>query len=434
MNPPVVGIIGFSVFLFLLFMGMPVGFAMIIVGYAGFAFLVSPGAAGNILFADVFGTFNSYDYSVIPLFIFLGMIISYSGASRRIYDTAHKWSGNLPGGLAMATIGASAIFSAVSGSATAAVATIGTVAMPEMKKYKYDLGFSAGCIVAGGNLDPLIPPSIALAVYAILTEQSIIELLYAGLLPGLLLGALFMVHIYLIARCYPHMAPPSPPASFRERIKALPGVLDMFFLFTFVMVGLFVGWFTATEGAAIGAGAALLIGFAKGELTKKNFLKCVLESVKMTAMLFIILAGAFIFNRFLAVSKIPLLLTEWVGGLALPPMLIMTVIMIIFLIGGCIVEVMALMVLTLPVFFPVIVKLGYSPILFGIIVVIMMGMGAITPPVGIGVYIMKGIDPEIPIETIFKGAIPFLIPTAICIIMLFLFPQIVLFLPGLLKG
>jgi len=432
MNSVIVGFIGVVILLILIFARMPVGFAMALVGYAGFSCLVSAKGAGNILFADIYGTFNSYDYSVIPLFILMGMIISYSGTSRRIYRAAYKWLGHLPGGLAMTTIAAAAGFAAVCGSATAAVATIGTVSMPEMKKYKYDPLLSTGSVIAGGCLGPLIPPSVVLIIYGILTEQSIVELFCAGIIPGLLLAILFIICIYLLVIRNKGLAPPAPSVSFKERIKSLPEALDVFFLFCIIVGGLFMGWFTATEAAAVGAIVAFVIGLIRRGLNMKNIDKCIIESVKMTGTLLFILAGAFIFSRFLSVSKIPLIIADWVVGLNAPPLAIMCIIMAIFLLGGCFIEVMALMVLTLPIFYPVIVNLGYSPLLYGIILVILMGMGSITPPVGISVYIMTGIAKDVPIEVIFKGSLPFLLAMFACVVALLAFPEIALFLPRLL--
>lgn len=432
MNPTVVGIIGTGVLLLLLFAGMPVGIAMAVVGYAGICYLVSPGAAGNILFTDVFGTFNSYEYSVIPLFIFMGAIMTYAGTSRKLYDAAYKWLGHFPGGLAIASIGACAGFAAICGSALATIATIGKVAMPEMKKYNYAPELSTGCIVAGGVLGPLIPPSVVFIIYGVLTEQSIIKLFYAGIFPGLLLTALLMICVYCLVRLNPSWAPPAPRISFKDKIKSLSEVVDIFILFALIMGGLFAGWFTTTEAAAVGSGAAILIGLVRRGLSRKDFIKCVMETVLLTATLIVIITGAFIFNRFLALTQIPFILADWVKGLAMPPMVIISVILIFFIIGGCFVDVMPLMILTIPVFYPVIVSLGFSPILYGVIIEILMGVGAITPPVGIGVYTMKAVAVDVPIDKIFKGSIPFIIAMIVCVIILLAFPKITLFLPGLL--
>jgi tripartite ATP-independent transporter DctM subunit len=381
---------------------------------------------------DFFEMFSSHSLTVIPLFMFMGQISFYSGISRRLYDTAYVMIGSLKGGLAMATVAACAGFATISGSTNATAATMATVTIPEMKRYKYDMGLAAGTVAAAGSLGILIPPSTIFIVYGILTEQSIGKLFMAGILPGILLASLFMMAIYLQVRKNPELAPPGPKTTFLQKIKSLSGIIEAMLIFGFVMGGLFFGFFTPTEAAATGAFFTLALSVIRRQLSWQNFLKSIADTTRLSCMVMVIVAGATIFGHFMAVTRIPYTLSHWVGGLPLPPWLIMIVIIMIYVAGGCFMDGFALIMLTVPIFFPVATTLGFDPIWFGVIIVLVAEMGVITPPVGINVYVVYGVAKTIPLQTIFKGVFPFFVALIICNLLLLLFPQIATFLPGLM--
>jgi tripartite ATP-independent transporter DctM subunit len=306
-----------------------------------------------------------------------------------------------------------------------------TVALPEMRKYNYDLSLAAGSIAAGGTLGILIPPSVVLIIYGIQTEQSIGKLFVAGIFPGILLTSLFVITILILAWLNPNLGPRGPRTSFREKIAALPGLLEALVLFVLVMWGLLDGWFTPTEAGGVGALGALIIGLVRRRITWKAFGIAAVETTRIVAMLFLILAGAMVFGKFLAVSRIPTTLAEWAVSLPVPPYIVLCLVMVIYALGGCIMDALSFLLVTISVFFPMIQKLGYDPIWFGVIIVILLEMGAITPPVGINVYVIKGVAPDVELGVVFKGVLPFFIAMVVCIGILMLFPQIALFLPGL---
>jgi len=432
MSLTAIGIIGIIVLLILLFSNMPVGFVMGMIGFLGFSYLKGWVPGLSILTKDFFEMFSSHSLTVIPLFMFMGQISFYSGISRRLYDSAYVLMGARKGGLAMATVAACAGFAAISGSTNATAATMATVTIPEMKRYKYDLGLAAGTVAAAGSLGILIPPSTIFIVYGILTEQSIGKLFVAGILPGILLSFLFMLAIYLRVRKNPELAPPGPKTTFVQKIKSLTGVIEALIIFGSVMGGLFFGLFTPTEAAATGAFFTLLLSILRRQLSWKNFLKSIADTTRLSCMVMVIVAGATVFGHFMAVTRIPFDLSIWVGNLPLPRMMIMMVIILIYLIGGCFMDGFALILLTVPIFFPVAQTLGFDPIWFGVIIVLIAEMGVITPPVGINVYVVYGVAKTIPLQTIFKGVMPFLVALLICNLLLLIFPQIALFLPSLM--
>ena len=432
MNPTVVGIVGLVVLILIFLTRLPIAFAMTLVGFTGFAYLVSLKGALNLLAQDVFTTFASYSMSVIPLFIFMGSVATKSGISRKLYSSAYKWIGHKPGGLAMATIGGCAAFGAVCGSLTAGIATMTTVALPEMRKYKYDYSLATGSIAAGGTLGVLIPPSIIFILYGITTEQPISKLFVAGILPGILITALFMLTIYVRCRRSPNVGPPGPVVHLREKLMSLTGCIDMLLLFALVMGGLFTGFFTPTEAGAVGAFGALLLAFLSRRISWIGLKECILDTLKATGMIFMLLYGTTIFGQFLAVTRIPIDLAEWLVSLPIPNLAILVGILIIYLLGGCFMGGLAFMLLTLPVFYPVAESLGFDPIWFGVLMVIMVELGSVTPPVGTGVYIIAGIAKDIPLEVIFKGIFPFIGAFALSLAILIAFPEIALFLPKLM--
>jgi len=433
MNPHLTGIIGLVVLIIMLFSRMPVGFVMALLGFLGFSYIVNFSAALNLVAKDVYTIFSSYSLTVIPLFVLMGQIAFHAGISRKLYDSAYKFLGHMPGGLAMATVGACAGFAAICGSTNATAATMATVALPEMKRYNYQDILSTGVVSAGGSLGILIPPSVIFIVYGIMVEESIGKLFAAGILPGILLAFLFMVTIALWTKINPKLGPKGPPVSFREKILSLSGLVETLILFVLVMGGLFVGFFAPTEAGAIGAGGSILLALIRRQLTWKGFVQSLFETTRISCMVMVIVAGATIFGHFLAVTRIPFDLARWTASLPLPPYAIIGFIVLVYLIGGCFIDALALIMLTVPIFYPVVKQLGYNPIWFGVIIVLVTQMGVISPPVGVNVYVVNGVAKDVPLEVIFKGALPFLATLVVGTAILIAFPQISLFIPSFMK-
>jgi C4-dicarboxylate transporter DctM subunit len=433
MSPNTIAIIGIVVLVFLFLMRMPVAYVMALIGFLGFALMTSKGAALSILAKDFWVMFSSYSLTVVPMFVFMGTVAFYSGMGSRLYRAAYRFLGQLPGGLGVATCYACAAFGACCGSTTAAAAAMGKVILPEMKKYHYDPALATGCVASAGSLAILIPPSTILIIYGILTEESIGKLFAAGILPGILLATFFALTVFILCRRNPNLGPAGVKATWKARVASLGGVVEMFVLFALVMGGLFVGWFTPTEAGAAGAAGALIIPLVRRQLTLRGLLDSLVETTRITAMVFLIVTGATVFGHFMAVTRVPFELSEWLGGMDVSPKVIMGFIIFGYLIGGCFMDSLALITLTVPILYPVILKLGFNPIWFGVIIVLVGEMGVITPPVGINVYIIKGVAEDVPLETIFKGIFPFLAALIVCAVILIIFPQIALFLPGLMR-
>jgi C4-dicarboxylate transporter DctM subunit len=433
MGPIQIGIIGIVILIIFLFSNMPVGFVMGLVGLAGFIYVKGLGPGLNLLACDVFDIFSSYGLTVIPLFVLMGQLSFQSGISRRLFEAAYVVLGNIRGGLAMATVGTCAGFSAISGSTNATAATMATVTLPEMKEYGYDMGLATGTVAAGGSLGILIPPSTIFIVYGILTEQSIGKLFMAGILPGVLLTILFMTAIYIVVTLNPSLAPAGPKTGFKEKISSFIGVLETIFLFLIVMGGIFFGIFTPTEAAAIGAFATLFMAIVRKQISWRGFIEALSATTQTSCMVMVIVAGATIFGHFMAVTRVPFELSAWAGSLSLPPSVIMIVVILIYLLGGCFMDAFALIMLTVPIFAPLAETLGFDLIWFGVVIVLIGEMGVITPPVGINVYVVHGVARDVPLETIFKGVMPLFVALVICNILLLLFPQIALFLPNLMR-
>lgn len=431
MSPEIVGIIGIVLLLSLFFLRMPVAFTMALVGFIGFAYLNGIQSAMAILAQDIFETLSSYPLSVIPMFILMGSFAFASGISERLYQTCYTWFGHIRGGLTVATVVACSGFSAISGSTAATAATMGKIALPEMKKYGYDDKLATGTVASAGTLGILIPPSTVLIVYGILTEESIGKLFVAGILPGLLLTLFFVITVILICWKNPQFGPPGPKTGFMEKIKSLSGIIEAIILFILTIGGLFLGWFSPTQAGAIGAAGALMIGIVRRKLTFKKLFDSTRDGLRTACMVMFIITGATVFGHFLAISNIPFALAEWVGNLPIPPMAVMMVMIGIYFIGGFFMDSMALIVVTIPIFFPVVVRLGFDPIWFGVIIVLISEMGVITPPVGVNVFVIKGIAPDVPLEKIFRGIFPFLGALIFLLILIVLFPKIATFLPGL---
>jgi C4-dicarboxylate transporter, DctM subunit len=431
MSPVTIGIIGIAVLLLFFLFGMPVAFSMAFVGFVGFAYLAGLFPALSLIAQDIFGEFSSYPLSVIPMFILMGTFAFASGISKRLYETTYAWLGHRRGGLTIATVLACAGFAAICGSTAATAATMGKISLPEMKKYGYDDKLATGTVAAAGTLGILIPPSTILIVYGILTEESIGKLFIAGILPGLLLSLAFVSTVMFLCLHNPALGPPGVRVGWKKRFTATAGIVEAMILFLLTIGGLFLGWFSPTQAGAIGAGGALLIGLGRGQLTWQRFVDAAKEGLGTACMVIFIITGAVIFGHFLAITTIPFLLADSVAALPIPPMGVMAVIIFIYFIGGFFMDSMALVVVTIPIFFPVVMKLGFDPIWFGVIIVLVAEMGVITPPVGVNVFVIKGIAPDIPLHIIFRGILPFLVALVIVTIIMVLIPQIATFLPSL---
>ena len=433
MSPEAAGILGIALLLFLFLLRMPIAFAMALAGFAGFAYLSGSGPAFSLLAQDIYESFSSYPLSVIPMFILMGEFAFASGISQRLYKTTNTWVGHLTGGLTIATVLACAGFAAICGSTAATAATMGKIALPEMKKYKYDNTLATGTVASAGTLGILIPPSTVLIVYGILVEESIGKLFVAGILPGALLSIFFVATVAVLCYRNPQLGPPAASTTWMQKFKAAGGIVEAVILFLLAIGGLFLGWFSPTQAGAIGAGGALIIGLIRRKLTWQTFFESGKTGLRTGCMVLFIITGATVFGHFMAVSTIPFLLADWVGALPIHPMAIMCVITFIYFLGGFFMDSMALIVVTVPIFWPIVQKLGFDPIWFGVIIVLVAEMGVITPPVGVNVFVIKGIAPDIPLNTIFKGIFPFLAALIILTVIILFVPQIATFLPSLIS-
>ena len=429
MSSIAIGTVGIIALVIFLFARMPIGFAMGIVGFLGFWWLRDWTGAVALLDSIPYRTVANYVLSTLPLFILMGQFAFKSDIGDDLYKTMRIWLGRLPGGLAMATIGGSAGFAATSGSSIATSASMAMVALPQMRKYEYDIAMSTGCIAAGGTLGILIPPSMGFILYGVVTEESIGKLFLAGILPGILLTFLFIITILMLTLMNSKMAQPGPSTTLKEKLSSLKGAGPALILFIVVIGGIYGGIFTSTEAAAIGAFGALVIGITRKKLSLNAFFDCLLETGSVSAMIFFILIGATIFSRFLTMSNIPSSLAMYVTALDVQPSIILIAILVFYLCLGTFMDIASGLLLTLPVIYPIILDLGYDPIWFGVITVLMFEMGLVTPPVGLNVFVIKGIAQDVPIETIFRGIVPFLLAMILCVIMLIVFPQIATFLP-----
>jgi tripartite ATP-independent transporter DctM subunit len=436
MSPTLIGVIGIFVMLALFMTRMPVAYVMAIVGWAGFSYMINPRAGMAILSRDFYETFSSYGLTTIPLFILMGQFAFNAGIGRRLYDTAYKFTGSTRGGLAMATVMACTAFGAVCGSSPATAATMATVGLPEMKRYSYADELAAGSVASGGGLGMIMPPSVVLIVYGILTEQSIGALFVAGILPAVLMTVLFVICVVILCRLRPEQGPPGDTFTWGQKIRSLTNMGDTLLVFLLVMGGLFTGFFTPTEAAAVGAFGVLAVAVIRRRLTWDGFVKSLYETLRTSCMVMFLIAGAVLFGKFLAVTRIPFNIASWIGGLDQPPFVILLVMILVYLLGGCVMDALALVMLTVPIFYPVVTALGYDPIWFGIIIVLVTQMGVITPPVGINVYVVYGISQTavggIPLERIFRGILPFLLAVIVGTLLMMIFPRIILLLPNLM--
>ncbi|MFO7496121.1 MAG: TRAP transporter large permease [Desulfobacterales bacterium] len=433
MDPLIVGLGGIGVLFLLLLIGMPIGYTLAFVGFGGISLITDPAVAMPTLVKSFYSTFTQYSFTVIPLFVIMGELATIGGLSQGIYEVADKWLRRLPGGLGIATIGACSGFAAICGSSVATAATLGRVALPEMERYGYDRQLATGSVAAGGTLGFLIPPSIGFVVYGILTEQSIGKLLISGFLPGFLLAAAYMVIIVVWVKLKPEAAPASlEKVSLKDKLLALKGVWELAVGFLLVMGGLYLGFFTPTEAGGVGAFFLFSVTLLKRRLDWARLRLALQETAKISIMIFMILAGAYVFTYFMALSMIPMRLAGWLTGLDLSPYIILTIILLGYLVLGCFLDATSMMVLTLPVIFPTILQLGFDPIWFGVISVLMMEAGLITPPLGLNIFVISGVA-GVPIEVVFRGAIYFLLAIFAVVVLITIFPQIATVLPAMMR-
>jgi len=426
-----IGLLGLGVLIALFATGLELSFAMLTVGFVGFAYIVSPGAALNLVAKDIFESFESYSLTVIPLFVLMGQLALHGGIARKLYDTANKFVGHISGGLGIATVIGCTIFGAICGSSTANAATFSAVSIPEMDRFGYSRRFSAGLVAISSTLDIMIPPSVPMIIFGILTQQSIGKLFVAGILPGVIIALMFISIIVVRCKINPLIAPKAERFTWKERFHSLWGVIWPLVIFIIVIEGLMQGFFTPTEAGSVGTFAILLLSLARRDLTTKEFIASVTESLLTATMVLFLLAGSTVLGHFLAVTKIPMIASKWVVSLPFSPTIIMMLICFIYLLGGSFIDDLAFMILATPIFFPAVVKLGYDPIWFGIMITVTVMIGIVIPPVAVCVFVVKNISGT-SFRDIYNGVYPFLIGMVGCAILLFIFPKIALFLPTIL--
>lgn len=435
MSGPIIGVYGIIVmFLVLFLLRIPAGFTMALVGFLGVVLVTSFKAALGMIGADMWNIFSNYGLTVIPMFILVGEFVHYGGYNDGLYYATYRWFGHRKGGLAITTIMACAAFSAISGSNTATAATMSTVAIPAMRKYNYNPILNAGSVVAGSTLGVMIPPSIVLVVYGIYTGQSIGKLFFGNIIPSVILTALIAFTVIYICYRHPDWGPEGPRSTWRERWQALPEAVDILILFAIIMYALFTGVVTATEAAAASCTLGLIICLIRRKLSWDGFIKSIVDTLRISCLVFIIVAGATIFGRFLAVTRLPFEAANWISSLAMPNWVMLWFILICYIIGGCVMDALAFLLVSLPIFYPLVMHMGYDPIWFGQVITIVTTMGAIMPPIGICCYVVAGMAKDIPLATVFKGGMYYIPSYIIAIILLMLFPYwSVLVLSNLVK-
>jgi C4-dicarboxylate transporter, DctM subunit len=430
MSEMMAGLIGLIILLLLFTTGIELGYAMALVGFLGFAFLNGFHSAMNLIGRDVYDVITNYGYTVFPLFILMGQIGFNAGIAQRLYGAAHKFIGHVPGGLAMATVLGATGFKAICGSSAATAATFASVAIPEMDRYNYDRRLSTGIVAVVGTLGCIIPPSVVLIVFGIITEQSIGQLFMAGIIPGIIIAFFFMVIIYTWAKLNPKIAPSSERFPWKKRISSLPEVGWVLAVFGIVIGGIMTGFFTPTEAGAVGTFAIFMLAILRRNMNFKGYAKAVTEALRTAGMLLLLIAGSVILSHFIAITNIPQRAADLIVTLALNRYLVLLIICLIYLIGGSFIDDLAFMILATPIFFPVILKLGFNPIWFGIIMSVVNMIGVVIPPVAICVFVVKNITKE-SMSIIYKGVTPFLISLVLMLGLLFVFPQLALWLPSL---
>jgi len=430
-DPISAGIVGLLVVLVMFLTGIELGFAMILMGFLGFGYLISFSAAFNLLAKDMYDVLNSYGFTVIPLFVLMGQVAFNSGIAKRLFDAAHKFIGHIPGGLAMATVGGATIFKAICGSSPATSATFASVAVPEMDRYGYDKRLSTGIVATVGTLGILLPPSVTLILYGIITDQSIGRLFLSGIIPGLIIAALFIAVIYGWCKMNPTIGPKSPKATWKARFKTIPEVLMVLVIFCLVIGGILGGVFTPTEAGSVGTFLVLVMTFSMRDLNIKGYIRSVAEAIRTATMVLMLIAGSTVLGHFIAVTTIPMVAADWIVSLSMPSWVIVVFIALIYLIGGSFIDDLAFMILATPIFYPAILKLGYNPMWFGILIGITVMLGVVLPPMAICVFVVKQIT-KTPFGVIYAGVYPFLISIVVGGILVFLFPALSTWLPALL--
>ncbi|MGB0568624.1 MAG: TRAP transporter large permease [Paracoccaceae bacterium] len=428
-DPLLVGITAFLVLIFLLAITVPIGVAMMLCGVGGLAMIIGLIPSLSLFGTTVMQSVVTYDLSIIPLFILMGALASRSGLSQELYDAFNAWLGGFRGGLALATVGACGAFAAICGSSVATAATMSKVALPEMKKYRYSDSMATGSVAAGGIIGILIPPSVILVLYGLLTESSIGDLFIAGFLPGILTILVFMIVISIVTRLHPESGPAGEKSTWKQKLNATLKTWAITALFATVIGGIYFGVFTPTEAAGVGAFGALFIAFSRKRLNREMMKETLLETGQTSAMIFTILIGAITLNNLVIFSGLANALADFVSGLDMSPATVMLIILLMYLIMGCFLDALAMILLTVPIFYPIVLDLGYDPIWFGIIVVMVVELGLITPPIGMNVFVIKGMVQSVPLVSIYKGVLPFVIGQVVLIIAVFLIPEIALWLP-----
>jgi C4-dicarboxylate transporter DctM subunit len=430
MSTDAIAVIGFVVLFALMLLRVPVGMAMGLVGVTGFGYIVGGLPALKMVGQTSMRTVADYSFGVIPMFLLMGTVVSASGMSRELFRAANTFVGHFRGGLGVATIAACAGFAAISGSSVATAATFSTIAYPEMRQHKYPRSFSTGVIAAGGTLGAMFPPSTVLAVYGLITQQDIGKLFIAGILPGILAVSMYVATIAVISVARPRFLPAGEHSSWHERFSAMREVWAPMLLFLFVIGGLYGGVFTPTEAGGMGAGGAILISMLRRRLTRPQLLQSLLQATRTAAAIFTVLIGALLFGYFLTVTQTPQRVTELLTGLGLGRYGVLALIMVMYLVLGCLMDALAMIILTVPIIFPVIQTLGFDPIWFGVIIVMTVELGLIHPPVGMNVFVIKTVVPEVSFLTIFSGVLPFIVTDMLRLVILIAFPIIATFLPA----
>lgn len=434
MSVQMIGAFGMLALLALIFMRVPVAICLGIVGFLGYAALEGWAKATTVIGAAPFDIASGYALSVVPLFVLMGELASESGMSSRLFEGTKSMFGTLRGSLAYAAIGANAAFGAVCGSSVASAATMTRICVPEMRKHHYDDRLSTGSVAAGGTLGILIPPSLIFVIYAVIAQQSVPRLFAAGLLPGLVLTGLYIAAAAVMVKIFPSWAPLSERETWAQRLSNIIGMWEFALLFGVSVGGIYAGFFSPTEAAAIGAFMALAIGALQGKITARVFGKCFIETVKTTCMLFLIIICAVIFSYFVVQAQLPDALILWIKRMAMGPLMLMLTLIATYIVLGCFLEGIGLVLITVPVFLPVVMASGYDPIWFGVLVVVVVEMGLIHPPVGMNLFVIQAQVPDIPILSIYKGTLPFLVSPVVLIVLLLAFPDVALFLPRLFYG
>jgi len=433
MEPVSVGILGTLLLFVLLIIGVPIAYSLMVVGFLGISQIASFGAALPLVARTVYESSSHYPYTIIPLFIVMGSYADITGISDDLYNTFDKWLRRLPGGLGMATIAAIAGFSAISGSSVASSAAFGKVAYPQMRRFSYSPRLAAGTVAAGATIDFLIPPSLGFVIFGMLTQQSIGKLLISGMLPGLILAAAFMGILYVWVKWSPESATMTPePVPWKDKLLALKGIWETVLIFILVIGGIYWGWFTPNEAAGVGATLIFIMALLKRKLTGRVLIDSLFEAVRVSVMVLFLVAGANVFSYFLALTTIPMKVTAWIVGLGVSKYVVLLMIVVIYLILGCFLDAISMMILTLPVLFPLILQIGFDPIWFGVVCVLMMGAGLITPPMGLCVFTVASIAKDTTLEEVFKGALPFLVALLFVTFLITVFPQIALYLPSMM--